>query len=821
MAKLKSDPHLQIAHVLFIDVVGYSKLLVNEQREIVERLSQIVRKTPQFRKSEAAGKLIRIPVGDGMALVFFQTPEEPVQCAMEIARALKSHPNLRLRMGVHSGPVDQVKDVNERINLAGVGINVAQRLMDCGDAGHILLSKRVADDLAQDSHWHPYLHQLGQVEVKHGATVSIVNLYTEELGNPQVPQSFRQLGRPAKTPGFESGSKAIKTRWTLVAGAVAIILTLAIGALLWSHRAALERTRVAESVPSAVVKAMPAAMPEKSIAVLPFENLSEEKANAFFADGVQDEILTDLARIADLKVISRTSVMAYKSGVARNLRAIGQELGVANVVEGSVQRSGNRVRVNAQLVDTRTDRHLWAQTYDRELADVFAIQSEIAKTIADQLQAKLSPTEKSAIERPPTSDITAFDFYTRAKTLILRLGSFASNEKTIHEEAIPLLNQAIARDPSFFDAYRQLAWLHDGLYFLGYDHTSARLAQAEAAIEAASRLRPDAGETHLARAQNLYQGYRDYDGALAELKIARQTLPNDPQLFLWKGLIERRQGRWDECTQDLEHGIELDPHNFFLLEQTAQTYQALRRSAEQKATYDRVLAFKPDDTIAKVGRALVELDSKADTRPLHQLIDSIRARDPAATKSFANAWLLCALAERDSAAGADALIALGETPTDLASTDNVRLNHRFFEGVIAHMTKDDAKAQLAFTAARTEQEKSVQAQPNYALPLCALGLIDACLGRKEEALREGRRAVELLSVDKDALDGSAVIKYLAMIAALVGDKDLACEQLAVATPLPSGISYGQLKLLPFWDPLRGDPRFEKLVEESKKPVAVK
>jgi serine/threonine-protein kinase len=807
-AKLESDSHLEIAHVLFIDVVGYSKLLVNEQREVVQELTEVVRKTPRFRKSETAGKLIRIPVGDGMALVFFQTPEEPVQCAMEIARSLKTHPRLRLRMGVHSGPVDQMKDVNERINVAGAGINIAKRVMDCGDAGHILLSKRVADDLAQDSLWQPHLHELGEIEIKHGAKLGIVNLYTEELGNLQVPVSLRQLRGAAKTPRFQAEVKPGRARLPLVAVGVLIVAALAVGILLFRHNRA----------PRATTNST--ALPEKSIAVLPFENLSRDPDNAFFADGVMDEILTDLSRIADLKVISRTSVMHYKSGVARNLREISQQLGVANVVEGSVQRSGNRVRVNAQLVDARTDQHLWAQTYDRELADVFAIQSEIAKTIADQLQAKLSPAEKKAIERPPTSDITAFDLYTRAKTLILRLGSI-SNDRTDSLQAVDLLNQAVARDPSFFDAYCQLAWVHDGLYILGYDHTSARLALADAAVQAASRLRPDAGETHLARAQNLYQGYLNYDGALAELELARQSLPNDPRLFLWKGLIERRQGRWEESTRNLERGIELDPHNYFLLDETAQSYLGLRRYAEEKVTYDRILSFELNDPVAKAARAVAELNSKADTRPLHQMIDSIRTANPAAIPKIANAWLLCALAERDIAAAKNALIALGENPIDLASTDNVGLNRSFIEGLIAHLMKDEDKARSAFTAARAEQEKIVQAQPNYALPLCTLGLIDAALGRKDEALREGRRAVELLPPEKDAIDGSATIKYLGMIAAWVGDKDLAFEQLAIAVRFPSGLTYGQLKLLPFWDPLRGDPRFEKLVEEAKKPVALK
>src|SRR5437879_2017750 len=560
-AKLKSDPHLEIAHVLFIDVVGYSKLLVNEQREVVEQLNQIVRKTPQFRKSEAARKLIKIPVGDGMALVFFQTPEEPVQCAMEIARTLKNHPHIRLRMGVHSGPVDQVKDVNDRTNVAGAGMNIAQRVMDCGDAGHILISKRVADDLAQDRLWHPHLHELGEVEVKHGAKLGVVNLYTEELGNPDVPQKFRQLGRQAKMPRSGPETKPGKLRWALVAAAVIIVGALAVGVLLWSRRGV--PTSAGVTGPATPGLANVPAMPEKSIAVLPFENLSEEKANAFFADGVQDEILTDLGRIADLKVISRTSVTQYRSGVARNLREIGQQLGVAHVLEGSVQRSGDRVRVNAQLVDARTDRHLWGQTYDRDLADVFAIQSEIAKTIADQLRTKLSPDEENAIQRSPTSDISAFDLYARAKNILLTI---SSRGKADCLQAVDLLNQAVARDPSFFDAYCQLAYAHDALYFYGLDHTSARLALAEAALQAASRLRPDAGETHLARGQNLYWGYLDYDGALAELEVARQTLPNDARIFRWTGLIQRRQGHWEESTQNLERAVELNPRDIELLQ---------------------------------------------------------------------------------------------------------------------------------------------------------------------------------------------------------------------------------------------------------------
>jgi serine/threonine protein kinase len=620
-----------------------------------------------------------------------------------------------------------------------------------------------------------------------------------------MPKMISDLRQAATEPGGLA-KHCTRLRWAAAATALLLVAAMIAGFILAS-----KKLRRSTSIVS-----------DKSIAVLPFENLSEDKANAFFADGVQDEILTDLSRIADLKVISRTSVMHYKSPApaGRNLREIGQQLGVANVVEGSVQRSGNRVRVNAQLVDARTDQHLWAQTYDRDLADVFAIQSEIAKAIADQLQAKLSPTEKSAIERPPTNDIDAFDLYTLAKNLLVPVvGSSSGNTDIL--EAVDLLNQAVARAPSFFDAYCQLAYAHEVLYFYGLDHSAARLALAEAAIQTASGLRPDAGETHLVRAQNLYWGYLDYDGALAELEIARRTLPNDSRVLQWRSNILKRQGHWEESIRTFERAMELDPRNVLSLQGTFTNFAALRQYDKEKFASDRLLAAYPDDAYAKATRGVVEFDRKADTRPLHQTIDSIRATDPAAVPSIAAIWLMCALAERDPAAAKAALTALGENPMFLGLGDNIGVSRPFIEGVIAQMTKDDNKARAAFTAARVEQEKIVQAQPNYGPALCVLGLIDAGLGRKEEALREGRRAVELLPISKDALGGTHMNKYLALIAAWVGDNDLACEQLAIAIPRMCDLSYGQLKLMPWWDPLRGDPRFEKIVEDAKQPVALR
>jgi serine/threonine-protein kinase len=538
--------------------------------------------------------------------------------------------------------------------------------------------------------------------------------------------------------------------------------------------------------------------------VLPFENLSSDPNNRPFTDGVQDEILARLANLAELKVISRTSVMQYKSGVPRDLHKIGHELGVARVVEGSVQRAGNRVRVNAHLIDVSTNRELWGQIYDRDLADVFAIQSEIATSIAQQLQASLSAREKTAIEQAPTNDITAFELSVRAKDLLA-----SRNTKANLLEAADLLNQAVTRDPSFFNAYCLLASTHDRIYFFGDDHTPARLASAEAAIDAAYRLRPDAGEVHLARAQNLYRGYLDYNGALAELEIAAKTLPNDAGVFELKGYIERRQGKQEEAVRSLERAVDLDPRNSFLLQQIALSYRHLRRFAEEKSVLDRALAIDPNDLDTKLERAAVDFYWKADPRPLHQMVDSIRATNPSATQNIADFWLSDALAERNAVAAKNAVIAGGDAPpfTDEAVT----FSGLFMEGVIARMTKDDTAARAAFTAARAEQQKILQAPESYGPVLCVLGLIDAALGRKEEALREGRRAVALLPVEKDPINGITLVKYFAMIAAWVGDKDLACEQLAVAVRPPSRINYGELKLLPYWDPLRGDPRFEKIV----------
>jgi len=778
------DTRLEIGHVLFIDVVGYSKLLVKQQSELLRELNEVVSGTSEFRQAESAGKLIRLPTGDGMALVFRTNTEAPVECAMEIARALKSHPAIQLRMGIHSGPVNEVVDVNQRANIAGAGINMAQRVMDCGDAGHILLSKHVAEDLEQDDRWRPLLHDLGTCEVKHGVRVGVTNLYSDDVGNPQLPKKFQTLKKHQS-----------RVHWTQVAIALLVLGAIAAAFLFVLRRPMRSALTVAE----------------KSVAVLPFENLSSDKENAYFADGVQDEILTDLAKIADLKVISRTSVMQYKTGLQRNLREIGQQLGVAHLLEGSVQRAANRVRVNAQLIDARTDAHLWAQTYDRDLADVFAIQSEIAKAIADQLQAKLSPSEKKAIEQPPTTDLAAFDLYSRGKSLLLT-ASFSATQEPDLRKAIELLDEAVKRDPSFFDAYCQLAWAHEWFYAVdGSDHTPTRLALAEAALQAATRLRPDAAETHLARAQYLYFGLRDYAGALAELEIARRALPNDPRLFELTGYILRRRGQQEEGLQNLQRAVQLDPRNFYTVQQIALSYENLGRYAEAIAALDRALVIVPDNVETRANREQDYVFWKADTRPLHQTIDAILAQGPGAIASAADTWFFCALAERDPAAAERALVALGD---NLCWGDAaIDLSHSFGQGLLARMTKDEARARTA-EAARAQQEKIVQAQQDYGPALCVLGLIDAALGRKDQALDEGRRAIALMPVEKDVVNGSRVLQYFAITAAWAGEKELALQQLETGLRAPNAslmLSYGTLKLFPFWDPLRGDPRFEKIV----------
>lgn len=788
------DLPLEIGHVLFVDIVGYSKLLINEQTELLQHLKEMVRESAQIRAADAAGKLIRLATGDGMALVFRTSPEAPAQCALELSRADKQHPELRLRMGIHSGPINEVVDVNERVNVTGAGINTAQRVMDCGDAGHILLSQHVADDLEQFPRWRPLLHELGECEVKHAVRLRVVNLYNEELGNPERPLKFQGTTVP---PVAAAGSG-----WNRRMTGLVLAAALSLGGLAWWFAVRPGEPRL-QPVTAPVIPAIS----EKSIAVLPFENLSNDKENAYFADGVQDEILANLAKIADLKVISRTSVMQYKSDGRRNLREIAQQLGVAHVLEGSVQRAAHRVRINAQLIDARNDSHLWAQTYDRDLADVFAIQSEIAEKIVAQLKAQLSPQEKAAIEEESTANPLAHDLYIKA-TALLSASSFNLQGTQNLFEAADLLEKAVATDPDYFRAYCRLASVHDQIYLTGPDRTPARLALADAAVKNAQRLRPDAGETHLALAEHLYCGSLDHDRARQELELARRTLPNEPLVFQLAGFIDRRQGRWDESTRNLLRALELDPRNAYTLQQIAVSYQMMRRFNDAAAMIDRTLAILPDDPSLRVERAALDLHAFAESRAMHKTVHDIVTNDRTAASGIADEWLYLALCERDLDFAEQSITVM---PTDGYTNEGILLPRDWCEGLVARTGSDLAAAQAAFGAARTRLEETLRQNPNQPETLCVLAMINAALGRKDEAIREGRRAVELLPLDKDAINGALAIEYLAVTYAWAAEKDQAIEQLKHAAAIPDDVSYGQLRLHPFWDSLRGDPRFEQIV----------
>jgi serine/threonine protein kinase/tetratricopeptide (TPR) repeat protein len=584
-------------------------------------------------------------------------------------------------------------------------------------------------------------------------------------------------------------------RWTrrnpVIAGMATLLLILGstVGVMIWNGEMA----------------GSPAA---SGIAVLPFESLSSDKENSFFADGVYDGVSTKLAKVANLKVISHNSVAKYRG--ARNTQEIGRALNVAYVLEGSVRRDAGRIHLNAQLIDTRTDAHVWAQEYDRDLNDVFTLQSEIAQKITDQLGAEVSSTEKAAIQEPPTTDLVAYDSYLRAKDLINGI-AFSTRAKEDLMQAVHLLDQAIARDPLFFLAYGELAGAHDRIYFLGFDHTDARLKLSETALQSIRRLQPQSGETHLALAQHLYWAYQDYDRAKQELATARQTLPNESRIPLLSGYIDRRQGYWEKSLEEMKQALELDPRNFSILQQISLTYEALRRYKEMATTLDGALAIAPKDIPSRVRRAWVDLQSRADPKPLHATIETILAEDPNAGPVLVNQWLFLAFRERDPIVAQRALSAM---PVDGGGCydENIPFPNGWCEGLAAWFRGDGAAAHAAFSNAREELGQTIRNQPDYAAALCALGVVDAALGNKEDAIREGKRSVELMPVTKSAIEGAMLIQYLAVIYAWTGDKDHAIERLIEATKLPGGsLSYGDLRLNPLWDPLRGDTRFEAIV----------
>jgi len=625
-----------------------------------------------------------------------------------------------------------------------------------------------------------------------------MNLDTDTVAETKESPKLKER-QPANAG---SSSPLVQERRRAFSAVVMLAVTLALGFGLWdlSRRLAPQIT-----TPASLESNYVASFPEKSIAVLPFADLGEGKQDLLLADSVQDDVLTALSKVADLRVISRTSASSFTPDKPRDLREIAESLGAGHILEGAVSSEGEKARITVQLTDARRGAKLWTVSYERDLGDVLGMRGDILRRIASQLNATVSPQEKAAIDEHSTSDLAAYALYVRGKALLASVSSAQINGKLL--QAAQALDQAVARDPNFYLAWCQLAAAHNYIYFFGFDHTPARLALAEAALNTIIRLRPEAGETHLARANFLYRCYLDYDKARAELAHTQRALPNNSEAFELAGYVDRRQGLWTESARSLQRALQLDPRNVFLLQQIAASYEELRQFRGMTAALDRALALAPRDLDTRITRAFAEFEWRADPRPLHRTIDALLAEKPESVADFADQWLYLALTERDAVAADRAIAAIPATGT---STD-LNFPRSFCEGLVARAAGDVAGAQKAFDAARAEMEKRVHDEPDYGPGFVVLGLIDAALGRKEEAMREGRHAQELLPVTKDALDGSEVMKYLGVIYTWCGEKDLALEQIEATLRIPGTLNYGHLKMRPCWDSLRGDPRFEKIV----------
>ena len=792
-AEMNRDRRLEIAHVLFIDIVGYSKLMHNQQSETLAELNQIVRATEQFQLADASGTLLRLPTGDGMALIFRNSPEAPAECALEIAAALKSHPQLQLRMGIHSGPINEVSDVSERSNVAGAGINIAQRVMDCGDAGHILLSKHFSEDLENHERWRPYLHDLGEVTVKHGVAIQVVNLYSDGLGNPEIPTKI-QREREAKT--LLARRARAKTRSALIFGS--LIAVIALGAVLFFLRDRL------------LSRPIETAMDAKGIAVLPFENYSAEKENAFFADGIQDDILTSLAKIKDLRVISRTSVMGYRGNPAHNLREIGKALGIANILEGSVRREGNRIVVTVQLIDALKDRHLWANRYDRTLADSLGLQGELAGEIAEALRVTLSPDEKARVETKPTENTEAYLVYLQANQI-------QRNPDTLLEDfkkADRLYQTAITLDPKFALAHARLASTAAQIFHF-YEPTDPWKSKAHSEAEIALQLQPNLAEAHLALGQCDYWIDQDYERALAELGAAAALSPNDAESGRLIASIKRRQGKWQESLEEYERVQRRDPQNPNTVRELVFTNTSLRRWAEASRWATQMRAMAPASLVAKIQSGYVEFCWKGDTGPLKSMLSQVPAgTDPDGTITSCR-WDV-AMIDRDF--GAASTVLQNSQVDEISYMPAGSTSKSFLQGLIKLAEGKQTEAQNFFELARPSFEKAVEEAPLSADRHANLGWFYAFAGRKEEAIREGKRAVELKPESKDALDGAIMNCYLALIYARVGEKELAIPLIERLLKTPGAvdsvnysITINDLKYRWEWDPIRKDPRFQRLI----------
>src|SRR5215467_13139956 len=796
-AESQPSVQLQIGHVLFMDLVGYSMLLLDEQRQFQEHLTEIVRDTEQVRIAREAGKLIRLPAGDGMALVFFDSPEAPVRCAIEISKRLKEYPQLKLRMGIHSGPINEVRDVNDQTNVAGAGINLARRVMDCADDGHILLSRRVAEDLAQSRRWTPYLHDLGECAVKHGVPIFLVNFYGDDFGNPESPKMIQhtQAEDAAKTAATRAPPRF---RAAYIAIAAAMFFGAAASLSVWFY------SRQTPTAPSSE---------EKSIAVLPFENFSPEKDNAFFADGIQDDILTTLAKLKDIRVISRSSVMGFRDAGAQDVRHVGRKLGVANVLEGSVRKEGDRVVVNVQLIDTRNSRQIWANRYDRTLVDSLGLQGELAGEIADTLRATLSDDEKALATTKPTQNADAYVFYLRANQISENPDTLLEDYKTAEQ----LYTQAIELDPNFALAHAKLASVCAEV-FRYYEPTESWRTKARAEAETALRLQPNLAEGHFALGQCIYWMDQDYDKALEQFEIASRLSPSNADTRRLIAAIERRQGKWQAALEAYEKVAKLDPQNPSTARELLYTNSSMRRWPQAARWAEQMGALAPTSLVAKIQRGYVDFERKGDTHLLKTMLDEIRAGvDPDGSITAAR-WDV-AMLQRDFSGAKKALetSAASETSYSMAGlTPKI-----FLEGCTYVAQGDNASAQKAFEEARPAFEAAVKEAPESAERHASLGWLYALMGRKNDAIAEGKRAVELKPESKDAVDGSLLSGYLALIYARVGENDLAIPLIERLLKTPGAvdsadyaITINDLKYRWEWDPIRNDPRFKQLMAET-------